>query len=114
MMYTIKEQKQYPHPSEKVREAVEGAVKGLTGKIVSKDVASGTIIAQFNKTIHGKVLGDRTQVNVKIATVSADESLLELEAYPLDAVGKKLMFGARKGVTRTVLDWFYAHLENRL
>ncbi len=39
---------------------------------------------------------------------------MSIEAYPLDPVGRKLMFGARKGVTRTVVTWFYAHLENRL
>mgnify|MGYP000527785084 CR=1 FL=1 len=114
MPYTVKEQKQYPHPSEKVRQAAEGAVDGLESKIVTSDVASGTIVARFNKVIHGNVLGDRTQVNIEINAVSAEECRLVLEAYPLNAVGQRLMFGARKDVTRTVLNWFYAHLEHRL
>jgi len=37
-----------------------------------------------------------------------------VDAYPLDAVGRKLMFGARKGVTQTVIDMFTTHLENNL
>ena len=39
---------------------------------------------------------------------------MPIEVYPLDAVGRKLMFGARKGAPRTVATWFIAHLEQRL
>jgi hypothetical protein len=37
-----------------------------------------------------------------------------VDAFPLDAVERKLLFGARKGVTLTVVTWFPAHLENNL
>jgi hypothetical protein len=37
-----------------------------------------------------------------------------VDAFPLDAVERKLMFGARKGVTLTVVTWFIAHLEHTL
>ena len=37
-----------------------------------------------------------------------------VDAFPLDAVERMLMFGARKGVTQTVVAWFSAHLENNL
>ncbi len=37
-----------------------------------------------------------------------------LDAYPLDALNRKLMFGARKGVTQTIVSWFFAHLEHNL
>lgn len=114
MPYTIKEKKQYAHPMDAVLKAFVGAVEGLEGTLVSQDAVSGKMVAQFNKSIIGKVLGERTQVNVNTCALSSGESELELEAYPLDAVGNKLMFGARKGVTRTVLNWLYAHLENRL
>ena len=62
----------------------------------------------------GKVLGDRTHMNVTITHPNDDGSAVAVEIYPLNAVGQKLMFGARKGVSRTVADWFYAHLEHRL
>jgi ATP-dependent Clp protease ATP-binding subunit ClpA len=112
MPFTINETKSYQQPVSKVLAAVVGAVAGLEGKVVSQDDAK--VVAQFNKTIHGKVLGDRTQLTVVLNAASENETGISIEAYPLDAVGRKLMFGARKGVTRTVLDWFYAHVENRL
>jgi hypothetical protein len=34
-----------------------------------------------------------------------------VDAFPLDAVARKLMFGTRKGVTLTVVTWFLAHLD---
>jgi len=37
-----------------------------------------------------------------------------VDAFPLDAVERKLMFGARPGVTLTVVTWFLAHLEHHL
>ena len=50
-----------------------------------------------------------TQVNA-----AEEGAKLVVEAFPVDAVGRKLMFGARKGVTRTVLNWFWAHVEHNL
>jgi hypothetical protein len=50
-----------------------------------------------------------------VAVQTADNgSKVVVDAYPLDAVGRKLMFGARKGVTQTVIDLFTTHLENNL
>jgi hypothetical protein len=43
-----------------------------------------------------------------------EASQLVVDAYPLDALERKLMFGARKGVTQTVVTWFVAHLEHHL
>jgi hypothetical protein len=37
-----------------------------------------------------------------------------VDAYPLDAVERKLMFGARKGVTQTVVTWFLEQLDQQL
>lgn len=114
MDFSIKEKKTYPYSIDKIHEAVNGAVQGLEAKITRKDEASGRVEVQFNKTILGKVLGERTFMEINIGAVSSDESNLELLAYPLDALGRKLMFGARKGVTQTVVNWFIAHLEHRL
>ena len=46
--------------------------------------------------------------------VGSGQSKVVVDAYPLDAVGRKLMFGARKGVTQEVLSLFTEHLENNL
>jgi len=44
----------------------------------------------------------------------ASLSIAVVDAFPLDAVERKLMFGARPGVTLTVVTWFIAHLEHNL
>lgn len=114
MTYTIKEAKVYPHPVNDLYQAVHGAIEGLEADIILQDEAAGRLDVQFKKTILGKVLGERTHMGIKVSALSLDESSLGLTAYPLDALGRKLMFGARKGVTQTVLDWFIAHIEHRL
>ncbi len=112
--FTINDEKQYSCSSEEVYQAALGAIGGLEGKILKQDPAAGTVEVRFDKKILGKVLGDRTQMKVMITNPDNDSSAVAVEIYPLDAVGQKLMFGARKGVSRTVADWFYAHLEHRL
>ncbi len=114
MSFTIHEEKQYPSSSEAVFQAVLGAIEGLEGKILKQDPAAGTVEARFDKKILGKVLGDRTEMKVNITNPDNGSSAVAVEIYPLNAVGQKLMFGARKGVSQTVANWFYAHLEHRL
>lgn len=114
MPYTIQEEKTYQHPLADLLQAVLGAVEGLQGEVLSNDPDTGHVEAKFPKTIHGKVLGDRTRMELDLSETSPSESKLSLQAYPIDPVGRKLQFGARKGVTRTVLDWLYAHIDHRL
>jgi hypothetical protein len=68
---------------------------------------------KFDKTILGKVLGERTHLTCEVRSQN-EGSLVSVDAYPLDAVGRKLLLGARKGVTATVVSWFLAHLEHTL
>lgn len=114
MSYTIEEGKTYRYPMADLFQAVLGAIEGLQGEVLNQDSDSGHIEAKFPKTIHGKVLGDRTRMELDLSETSPSESRLSLQAYPVDPVGRKLQFGARKGVTRTVLDWLYAHIDHRL
>lgn len=114
MAYDINEEKSYRQSGQTVFQAAVGAVSGLEGKVLKQDAGAGTLEARFDKKIHGKVLGDRTEMNVTVATPTEGESTVSLEAYPIDAIGRKLMFGARKGVTRQVVNWYWAHLEHRL
>jgi len=114
MSYTINEEKNYPYTSNAIYQATTAAVAGLEGQVLNQDENAGHVAARFDKKIHGRVLGDRTEMKIDIKTGPDGESTISLEAYPIDAVGRKLMFGARKGVTRTVVDWFFAHLEHRL
>ena len=114
MPYTINDKKTYSYELEAVKSAVLAAVKGLEGKLDTKSESDNPIRVNFDKKILGKVLGDRTYLEVSLNANSTEETALSLTAYPLDAIGKKLMFGARKGVTQTVVNWFYAHLEHNL
>lgn len=114
MSYTINEERKYQHASNAIYQAVVGAVAGLEGQMLRQSGDNGQIEARFDKKILGKVLGDRTEMKIEIKAGSPGECVVALEAYPIDPVGRKLMFGARKGVTRTVTDWFFAHLEHRL
>jgi hypothetical protein len=92
---------------------VLGAVEGLQGKVEEQDSAAGTVQARFEKTIHGKTLGDRTRMHVQVHGADGN-SELDVEIYPIDPVGRKLQFGARKGVAQQVITWFFAHVEHRL
>lgn len=114
MSFTVEDEKKYPVSSSVAFQAALGAVEGLGGKILKQNAEAGTVEVRFDKKILGKVLGDRTQMMVKISEPSGGNSAVAVEIYPLNAVGQKLMFGARKGVSNTVASWFYAHLEHRL
>lgn len=114
MPNTVNETKTYPFTSDVVYRAALGAIEGLEGEVISQDDQTGQVQAKFKKTILGKVLGDRTHLELKIDNPTPGESTIAIEVYPLDPVGRKLMFGARKGVPQTVVSWFVAHLEHRL
>ena len=112
MPYTINESKSYSHSLTAVYTAVLGAVTGLEGKILKQNETR--VEAKFDKKILGKVLGDRTQIEIDLSALTDNECKVAVSVYPLDPVGRKLMFGARKGVSQTVAAWFWAHLEHRL
>ena len=113
MDYTITDNKQYAVSAETLRQATLAAVAALEGKVEKDDASTGEIVVKFNKTILGKVLGDRTHFELTVLE-SADGAQLDVTAFPLDAVGRKLHFGARKGVTKTVLSWLHAHTDHQL
>ncbi|MBK8987045.1 MAG: hypothetical protein IPM39_13370 [Chloroflexi bacterium] len=114
MPYTVKETRTYQQPTDKTYQAARKAIAGLEGKVLSENKSSGAIKGQFNKTIHGKVLGDRSEILIGIGTDANGQSSVAIEAYPINPVGQKLMFGARKGVMPTVVGGFWAHLEHHL
>lgn len=114
MPYTVRETKTYTQPQEQVYQAALKAIAGLQGKVLAQDAAVGTIKGEFDKKIHGKVLGDRSQILIAISGTNADARSVAIEAYPINPVGQKLMFGARKGVVSTVVSWFWAHMDHHL
>lgn len=114
MPYEIKQEKSYPKTAEAIYAAALKAAAGLDGKVSAQKPEEGAFEIRFDKKILGKVLGDRTFMSVKVHANADTQGTIVIEAYPLDPVGRKLMFGARKGVTSTVVTWFFAHLEHNL
>jgi len=68
----------------------------------------------MDKKLFGNVLGDRSKMEIQFAVGDSGETSVYINAYPLNAVGQKLMFGARKGVVETVIEVFYDEMEKSL
>ena len=113
MSFEQHQEKTYSQTTQQVFQAALKAVEKLEGSLVSNSLEKFLMEVKFNKTILGNVLGERTHLTCEVRP-QGTESLVVVDAYPLDAVGRKLLFGARKGVTATVVSWFLAHLENNL
>ncbi len=113
MSLTVTDTKSYDVSADSLFSAALTAVTNLEGKVQEEDQATGQISVKFHKTIHGKVLGDRTHFDLTVQP-EGDGSQLAVSGYPLNAVGQPLQFGARKGVSRTVLNWIFAHVDHNL
>lgn len=112
-MYRVNDTKTYQRSAEDLKTATLAAIDTLGGKVEKQDANTSKMIVKFHKTILGKVLGDRTHFEITVQP-SGDGSQLVVMAYPLDAIGRELKFGARKGVTQTVLSWLHAHIDHQL
>ena len=107
------QEKNYSEDRSKVYNAALKSVEKLKGQLLKSRPDEFRFEVKFDKTLLGKVLGDRTQMTCVVQT-AGDGSTVMVDAYPLDAVGRKLMFGARKGVTQEVINLFMEHLESNL
>ncbi len=114
MPYERHEERKYPKDAQSVYAAALKATETLQGKVISSSPEKFRVEANFPKVVLGKVLGERTYCACEVQTQGEDGSLVMVDAYPLDALNRKLMFGARKGVTQTLVTWFIAHLEHNL
>jgi hypothetical protein len=113
MPFEQHQEKKYTQHPQNVYQAALKAAEKLEGRTLSSAPENLRIEVKFNKVILGKTLGERTHLTC-VVQPQGEESVVVVDAYPLDAVDRKLMFGARKGVTETVVSWFIAHLENNL
>ena len=77
-----------------VTEALAAGAKRLGAVVKATDAATGVLDAQFDKKMRGKILGDRSWVEVRV-TAKGGTAHCSLYAFPLNAIGQKLMFGAR-------------------
>ena len=113
MPFEQHKEKTYSKDVQSIYQAALSATAKLDGKIISSVPEQYRFTARFPKTVLGKVLGERTELSLAVKE-EGQGSIAVVDAFPLDAVERKLMFGARPGVTLTVVTWFIAYLENAL
>lgn len=113
MPFEQHQEKTYPKDASSIYQAALKVTEKLGGNVISSAPEKFRFEARFPKVILGKTLGERTQLSCEVRS-QGDASLVVVDAFPLDALERKLMFGARKGVTLTVVTWFTAHLEHNL
>lgn len=114
MPFEVQETRVYAHDAETVYQAALAAVASLHGQLLPGDPRQRRIEARFDKKLRGKVLGDRTQIEIRVTEPASGQGAVAVLVYPLDALNRKLMFGARKGVPETVLSWFFEDLEQQV
>ena len=105
MPYEQHQEKQYAKDPGTVFQGALAAVAKLDGSLVSSAPDKLRLEVKFPKTMLGKTLGERTYLSCEVRR-QGELGLVVVDAYPLDAVERKLLFGARKGVTQTVVTWF--------
>jgi hypothetical protein len=103
----------YTQDADAVFQAALKANAALGGTIVSQVPAKCHLELKMPKTILGKTWGERTYITLEVRAKDG-QRLAVLDSYPLDAVERKLLFGARKGVTEGVSDLFMEHLGQQL
>jgi hypothetical protein len=113
MPFEQHKEKNYSKDVQSIYQAALKATEKMEGKVISSAPEKFKFTARFPKTIFGKTLGERTELSCEVRQ-DGEGGVAVVDAFPLDAVERKLMFGARPGVTLTVVTWFIAHLENNL
>jgi hypothetical protein len=113
MPYEINTSKQFKYPFKEVFEAACLSAEAMSAEILKNDAANKRLQIQVDKKLYGRVLGDRSMLEVVFST-KAGGTKVNVLGYPLNAVGQKLMFGARKGVVETVLEAFFIEIEKQL
>lgn len=114
MGYDVKLTKSYDAKPEKVISVCKKVAVALGGKVLSHDETGKVLNIQMDKKLQGRVLGDRSKLEIKYSSPTEESTQLDILAYPLDVVGRKLMFGARPGVVQTVLKVFFEQVEENL
>jgi hypothetical protein len=114
MPFEIKKVMTYPQSFEEVYKAAYLTVQSLGGKVIKHDLANKQLFGQMDKKFQGKLLGDRSRLEMTFSQDADGQTVLSMYAYPLNAVGQKLMFGARKGVVETVVAGFFEEVSKKL
>ena len=110
MAFEQHQERKYPKDAKSIFEAALKVTEKFDGKVIASAPEKFSFTARFPKVILGQTLGERTELSCSVSA----EGAVVVDAFPLDAVERKLMFGARKGVTLTVVTWLIAPLEHNL
>lgn len=113
MPFEQHQEKTYPKDAQSLYQAALAVTEKMGGKVISSAPEKFRFEARFPKVIFDKTLGERTQLSCEIRS-QGEACQVVVDAFPLDAIERKLLFGARPGVTLTVVTWFTAHLEHNL
>ncbi|HAF62466.1 MAG TPA: hypothetical protein DCK95_09080 [Anaerolineaceae bacterium] len=114
MPYEKKANKIFRYPLDHVYQSTIFCVNYMGGKIIKQDQEKGILFAQMDKKLFGKYLGDRSQLEIQFRDEGNSQTSMYIFAYPLNAVGQKLMFGAREGVVDTIISTLYQEMEKHL
>ena len=113
MPFEQHQEKTYSKDAKSIFDAALAVTNKMGGKVITSTPEKFRFVARFPKVIFDKTLGERTELSCEVRP-EGESSLVVVDAFPLGAIERKLMFGARKGVTQTVVTWFVAHLEHNL
>ena len=114
MPYEKKRSEVFAKPLKDVYRAAFVCAKELGGKILINEPDQKILHVQMNKRIKGETLGDRSKFEMQFVDDDPDQTTIQVFAYPLNAVGQKLMFGARKGVVERAMTIFFDEVKKRL
>ena len=115
MSYEVKESKSFPRPAAEVLALAGELVTQLGGKRPRKDPGvEGQVQADFNKEVGGKSFVNRVQLIIRVVGDGPDLCTASVEAYPVDPLGKRLLFGVMGEPARLVTSAFWERLEARL
>ena len=114
MPYEKKRAEFFDRPFKDVYRAAFVCAKDLGGKILKNELEKKILHAQMDKRMKGETLGDRSQFEMTFVEEESGGTTIHILAYPLNAVGQKLMFGARKGAVERAMMIFFEEVKNRL
>ena len=97
MPFEQHQEKHFPKDAQTICQAALRAAEKLGGRVISSSPENFHFEVRFPKVILGKTLGERAQLSCEVCS-QGDGSIVVVDAFPLDAIERKLMFGARKGV----------------
>ncbi|MGV8024993.1 MAG: hypothetical protein AB2L18_00340 [Anaerolineaceae bacterium] len=114
MPYEKESNKTFQYPLNNVYQSAIFCVQHMGGKIIKQDQEKGILYAQMDKKLFGDYLGDRSQLEIQFMNDDNKKTNIHIFSYPLNAVGQKLMFGAREGVVDKIINTFYQEMEKHL